>query len=290
MSRMSSSAGSSGSVYNVTMPDASTSPVRLYPGDGPLVVVWPGFGMGARYYRPMAEALVDQGFSVAVGELRGQGDNTAVATRKDKWGYHDLASQDYPRTIHGAKTALDLPTDHPTYMLTHSMGGQIGSLFLARPESAELNLRGMMGVGSGSPYYRTFPNPERSRLKVGGYLMGGVSKVLGYWPEGRLDVANYGRQSGVHLGEWAKFGRHNTLSDLAGQDINYQAAMADVDVPVLLTRFSNDTYCTVESCDALADLIPAEVEEFDGTLGHNRWAREPQVVAERFTAFAEAAA
>ena len=66
--------------------------------------------------------------------------------------------------------------------------------------------------------------------------------------------------------------------------------MACVDVPVLLTRFSNDTYCTVESCDALASLIPAEVEEFDGTLGHNRWARDPQVVSERFRAFADATA
>lgn len=288
MSRVSGTSGAS--VYRVTMPDGSTSPVRLYPGDGPLVVVWPGFGMGARYYRPIAEALVDQGFSVAVGELRGQGDNTAVATRRDRWGYHDLASQDYPRTIAGAKTALGLEADHPTYLLTHSMGGQIGSLFLARPETAELNVRGMMGVGSGSPWYRTFPNPERSRLFLGGYVMGGVSKVLGYWPDGRLDITNYGRQSGIHLGEWARFGRHNTLADLAGQDIDYQAAMACVDVPVLLTRFSNDTYCTVESCDALASLIPAEVEEFDGTLGHNRWARDPQVVSERFRAFADATA
>lgn len=273
---------------DVTMPDGSTSPVLLFPGesDGPLVTIWPGLGMGARYYRPIAEALVERGFSAAVGELRGQGDNTAVATRKHRWGYHDMASQDYPLTIRGAKTAMDLPVDHPTYLMTHSMGGQIGALFMGRPEARDLNVRGMMGIGSGSPFYKSFPNPERSRLRFGGYLMGGVGKVLGYWPDGPLDVTNYGRQSGVHLGEWARFGRHNTLSDLKGEDMNYAAAMASVDTPVLLTRFSNDTYCTLESCDALADLIPAEVEEFEGTLGHNRWAREPETVADRFRAFA----
>lgn len=270
----------------VTMPDGSTSPVLLFPGGTrPLVMVWPGFGMGARYYRPVAEALAAAGHPVAVGELRGQGASTAVATRRDRWGYHDLAAEDYPRSIRAAKQALGLPEDHPTVLLTHSMGGQIGVLFLSRPEAAELNVTGMTGVGSGSPYFRTFPNPERSRLHVGGYLMQGVSRALGYWPDGRLDITNYGRQSDVHLGEWARFGRHNTLRNLRGADRDYMAAMQDVQVPVLLTRFSNDTYCTVASCDALACLIPAEVEELAGTLGHNRWAREPDALVGRFLAF-----
>ncbi|MCJ7857646.1 alpha/beta fold hydrolase [Corynebacterium kalidii] len=274
------------SSVDVAMPGGSTSPVLLFPGgDRPLVMLWPGLGMGARYYRPIAEALAASGFPVAVGELRGQGASTAVAGKDQQWGYHDLASQDYPRSIRGARRALGLPEDHPTVLLTHSMGGQVGALFLARPEARELNVRGMMGVGSGSPYFRTFPNPERSRLHLGGYVMQGVSRVLGYWPDGRLDVTNYGRQSDVHLGEWARFGRSNRLSDLRGADMDYMAAMQDVRCPVLLTRFSDDTYCTVDSCRALAELVPAEVEEFPGTLGHNSWARHPDVVVDRFEAF-----
>lgn len=271
----------------VTMPDGSTSPVLLFPGDGPLVSIWPGLGMGARYYRPIAEALAERGFAVAIGELRGQGDSTAHADRKHRWGYHDLASKDYPRTIRSAKTALGLPSDHPTVLLTHSMGGQIGALFLARPDAAELNVTGMMGVGSGSPYFRSFPDPERSRLRVGGYLMGGVSAVLGFWPDGPLDVTNYGRQSDLHLREWARFGRENTLAGLAGQDMDYAAAMQDVRTPVLLTRYSNDTYSTLDSCEALSRLVPAEIEEFTGTLGHNRWAREPDGVVNRLAGFVD---
>ena len=274
------------SSVDVVMPGGSTSPVLLFPGESrPLVMVWPGLGMGARYYRPIAEALAARGFPVAVGELRGQGASTAVAGRDQEWGYHDLASEDYPRSIREAKRALGLPEDHPTVLLTHSMGGQIGALFLSRPEARELNVRGMMGVGSGSPYFRTFPNPERNRLRFGGYLMQGVSRVLGYWPDGRLDVTNYGRQSYVHLAEWARFGRTNRLTDLRGADMDYMAAMADVDVPVLLTRFSNDTYCTVDSCRALSRLVPAQVEEFPGTLGHNAWARTPDVVVDRLDEF-----
>lgn len=285
----------------VVMPDGSASTVLLAPAapavsgadgaDGtvrPLVMIWPGFGMGAHYYRPMAAELARRGFPVAVGELRGQGSSTAVASLTHRWGYHDLASRDYPRTIRAVKSRLDLAADHPTVLLTHSMGGQIGSLLLARPEAADLGIVGLLGVGTGSPFYRTFPNPERRRLQVGGIMMRGVSAVLGFWPGGPLDIAHYGRQSGVHLREWAKFGRTNSLAKLKGQDIDYMAALQEVRVPVLLTRYTNDDFCTVASCRALGNLMPrsyARVEELPGDLGHNRWAREPVGVADRLEEF-----
>lgn len=61
---------------HVEMPDASVSPVQVWQGSGrtqPLVMVWPGFGMGGYYFRPLAAELAERGFPVAIGELRGQG-------------------------------------------------------------------------------------------------------------------------------------------------------------------------------------------------------------------------
>ena len=37
----------------------------------------------------------------------------------NQWGYHNLASEDYPRAIEAAKKELGLPRDYPTVMLTH---------------------------------------------------------------------------------------------------------------------------------------------------------------------------
>lgn len=290
-------APASGSIL-VVMPDGSSSRVPVFAPDTsdgdvtarPLIVIWPGFGVGARYYRPIAEELARRGFPVAVGELRGQGSSTAVASFRHRWGYHDLASQDYPRTIHAVKSRFNLATDHPTVLLTHSMGGQIGSLFLARPEARELNVTGLMGVGTGSPFARAFPNPEKRRLRIGGILMGSVSAVLGFYPGGVFDLAGYGRQSSVHLREWARFGRTNSLADLQGQDLDYMAALQEVRVPILFTRYANDDFCTVASSRALANLMPKaypRVEELPGDLGHNRWAREPREIADRLEAFTD---
>ena len=278
------------------LPDHSVSTVYCFAPDEnaanegtPFVMMWPGFGMGARYYRPLAKELASRGYWVAIGELRGQGTNSSKAMPDHQWGYHDLASADYPRAIRAAKRELGLAEDHPTFLLTHSMGGQVGVLFLARPEAKELNVKGLMGVGSGSPYHRGFTGKDHVRALLGGQMMGQVAKLRGVWPGGALDIAGYGRQSGTHVFEWSRFSRENRIDNLAGQDIDYAEEIKKIRTPVLLTRFANDTECTLASCEYLLEHLtkaPRKAEELKGQLGHNRWAREPQIVADRFESFA----
>lgn len=276
----------------VHLPDGSITPVELFAGGRhkPLVMMWPGFGMGAYYYLPMARELNSRGYPVAIGELRGQGVSTARATRRNRWGYHDLAAVDYPSCISQAKQQLELPPDHPTVLLTHSMGGQIGSLFLARNDAAQLNVRAMMGVGSGSPHLAAFTGPMRRRLRLGTQVLGRGGGTLGFWP-GKIagfDPVGYGRQSGIHMSEWRRLALHNTFTPLTGADIDYPAAMREVETPVLLSYFSNDADCPRASCAALAEHLPQAdlaIEELAGELGHNRWARQPQIVADRFEGF-----
>ncbi|WP_426707803.1 alpha/beta fold hydrolase [Corynebacterium auriscanis] len=296
------------------MADSSTSMIRVFPAgentvssgadsegktgatQPPLIVIWPGWGMGARYYDPMGRELASRGYNVATGELHGQGSSTARATRTKKWGYHEMASQDYPRTIRAAKERFNLPETHPVVLLCHSMGGQIGSLFLARPEASELNVVGMIGVGAGTPFYKGFSGAPRYQLQYGAPVMRLVTKALGYQPEGKLDFAGYGRQSGVHVGEWFRLSRTNRFINLSGADLNYETALQEITTPVLLLRFRNDYDCTTRSAHNLASMMPKsktlkrrgsgpEVETIEGKLGHNRWAREPEQVATRVEEF-----
>lgn len=262
-------------------------------GTKPLVILWPGWAMGARYYQPFAKELANRGFAIALGELHGQGESTAVASRNSGWGYHDAASQDYPRTIQAVKQRLGLAEDYPTVLLCHSMGGQMGSLFLARPEAKQLGVLGMFGVGAGSPFYKGFSGKARCRLFAGSFIMRWVAKAVGYQPEGVLDVAGYGRQARTHVVEWTHFARRNSLANLQGQDIDYVSALRDVTLPVLLARFSNDEDCSLQSAQNLADAMPnaqAVVEEIPaslGELGHNRWAREPKTISDRFESWVQ---
>lgn len=274
------------------MPDGSSTPVQIWQAADPqatLVMVWPGFGMGGYYYRPLASALTQAGFHVAIGELRGQGQSSARASRTNQWGYHDLAAVDFPLQIAAAKESLNLATDHPMRFLSHSMGGQISCLFAARPEAEKYNLQGIFGVGAGSPWSEAFGDKERRRLGMGAVLLGGVGgHLLGFWPGKVLgkDFVGYGRQSGTHMKEWRRFNRKNSLDGLTGQDINYVQEMKKVSIPLTFGRSANDEECPEASIDALASFLPnAPLTKLivPGELGHNRWAREPAAVVELFS-------
>lgn len=284
------------SIVEVHLPDGSVSPVKVHRPENsagkPLVVVWPGLGVGASYYGPLVEQIAERGFPAVCGELRGQGKNTATPSRSQRWGYHHMASADYPLTIRKVKAELGLAKDHPTILLCHSMGGQIASVFLARPEARELGVGALYGVGSGSPHFPAFAPPTRGRVKWGSLFMAAVGTIRGYWP-GRIagkEIAGYGRQAMPHMAEWSRFSWTNKLDKLGGADMDYLAAQKEVSVPLLLTRYNNDNDCPIPSCEALARNLPSapvQIEQFEGDLGHNRWARNPGAVVDRLEKFAE---
>ncbi len=268
------------------MGDTSTTQARAYAGDPsqPLIMIWPGWGMGARYYRPLAEHLSAAGFPTAIGELRGQGESSARPSRSETWGYHDMVSEDYPRTVRGVKARLGLEPDHPTVLLCHSMGGQIGTLFLTRPECHELNVIGMIGVGAGTPYFKGFEGKNRWRLAIGAPLMRLTSTFIGYQPEGILDLAGYGMQARRHVIEWSHLALANNFNKVHTTDVPYPERLKEITPQVLLLRFAGDEDCPRASMDNLAAQIPrahVQLEELPEELGHNRWARNPEAIVRR---------
>ncbi|WP_298087174.1 alpha/beta fold hydrolase [uncultured Corynebacterium sp.] len=266
-----------------TLRDGSVTPMAIYRPKGDpkaIVVLFPGFGMGARYYWPMAQELRDRGYAVLVSELRGQGGQTARATRKSRWGYHDLASVDFPAAVAEARAQFEKDGERlPLYLMCHSMGGQIGGLYLARPEA---DVDGMITIGSGTPHYIRFEGKEFVRLCWGGPVMWVVATLLGYWPAGPWDLARYGRQSGRHVREWAMFARNGRLRP-RNADVNYERLTTRVTTPVLMLSCDGDRDCTPASAIDLASRLPraARYEFIDERLGHNRWAREPEAVCDR---------
>ncbi|MFD5868975.1 alpha/beta fold hydrolase [Corynebacterium sp. NPDC060344] len=264
--------------------DGSVTPMQVHRPVGKpqaIVVFFPGFGMGARYYWPMAQELRDRGYAVLVSELHGQGGQTARATRRQQWGYHELAAIDFPAAVAAARTEFEEPGERlPLYLMCHSMGGQIGSLYLSRPEA---DVDGMITVGSGTPHYIRFAGREYIRLCWGGPVMWTAATILGYWPAGPWDLARYGRQSGRHVREWAMFARNGRLHPTKA-DQDYEREMPKVTTPVLMLTCDGDRDCTPDSAMDLASRLPkaARFEFVDRRLGHNRWAREPEAVADRF--------
>ncbi len=262
----------------IQMPDGSTVPVSLFPAagrdDAPVIVIMPGLGIPGGYYRRFAEALVARGFHAAVGDLRGQGDSVPKPSSASTYGYQELVSVDFPAIFEVVRE--EFPAASP-YLLGHSMGGQLGSMYAARIRG---RLAGLILVASGSPYHRGFGTTRGVPLYLGAAAMALTSNIAGFWPGDR--VGNFGRQSKVLIDDWSRFARTGLIQP-AGADIDYEERMNRLKLPVLTITIEGDELAPRGSMRNLVDKLgnsDVTAEHVAEPLGHNGWIQNTTTVVD----------
>jgi predicted alpha/beta hydrolase len=212
------------------------SAFRLFRSEAPgapLVLCLSALGVRAAYYQPLARELAASGFHALTADLRGLGESVVRPSRRCDFGYRELVEEDLPALFSAADRVLG---PLPKIVLGHSLGGQLGLLHAgSHPGStAAIAL-----VAAGSVDYRGFPFPASMKILASVYAIRLVSMVLGYFPGGRLGFA--GTEARSVMRDWA----HNGLTgrfELAGSTFDYEAAMAQLRIPVLALSFEEDTY------------------------------------------------
>lgn len=244
----------------------------------PVVVLLPALGVAAGYYGPFAKALAAQGIATLVADFPGQGVSRPLASRKNDFGYAAVSDDVVAATVAVAQKRY---AARSLVFLGHSFGGQVAMVHLATHDSP---VRALVLIGSGSPYWRGFPN--RLKLLVQTQTLGAVAAVRGHWPGDRLGFG--GRQPRRLMREWARFARGGdlSLSRGAGAGGGYeQPDFSTVDLPVLAVTLDNDSLAPQGSVDNLADkLTGAQVEhrfvtrpagEDGPAFDHFTWVRHP---------------
>ncbi|RDG34863.1 alpha/beta fold hydrolase [Streptomyces corynorhini] len=257
------------------MPDGAVLAVRHWPGPAkaPLVVVWPALGVRARYYRRFAAALVAHGLGVAVVDLRGYGDSLPRPDSSARYGYHELATVDFP-AVFGA--LRERAPGSPVFLLGHSIGGQIGLMYAARNPA---DVAGILLVAAGTPHFRTYPGVSGLIPLLGTNTVAAVARLRGYWPGDVLRFA--GRQSRVLVGDWARMARTGRYRPV-GADIDYEELIAAVRLPVLAVSVGGDLLAPPGAVDALCGLLRgATVSRWHHgeRLGHTGWANRSAPIA-----------
>ncbi len=274
----------------VEAPDRETSTLSVHAAaalDAPVVLCLPAMGIEARFYAPLAEALVEAGLHAAVLELRGLGTSSVRPSHRVDFGYATIAQQDLPAAIRVVRERFP---SSPLVLLGHSLGGQVATLYLAGHPETEV--RGLVLVASGVPWHRLWPFPMGLVVHSIGWLFPLLARVLGYFPGRRFAFA--GKEARTVIADWGRVARTGRFAPRGWSGPAPEEALRSVRLPILGVSLEDDRFTPKPTVDFMIAKMPAaRVESFHydyrahgaPPVDHVRWPRHPRVIVERIAAW-----
>lgn len=249
-----------------------------HPGHAPRAhLLWlPALGVAARHYLPFAEALAARGIAVHLHEWRGNGSSSLRPSHSCDWGYRELLELDLPASI--ATLAGDAA---PLLIGGHSLGGQLACCYAGQHPDL---IAGLWLVGSGTPYWRSFPAPRRWLLPPLYRFLPWLARRRGALHGRRIGFG--GNESRGLIADWARVGLSNRYA-AAGLDRDLEAGMARGHAPVRGVVLANDWLAPRSSLQALLDKMPQapaslvhlHAGDLHAPADHFAWMKHPAAVA-----------
>lgn len=254
------------------------------PKDKPLqkvILCLPAMGVPARKYLHLAESLCLEGFACAIFELRGIGSSSVRASRKSNFGYHEILNFDLPKAI---EEIHRLYPGNPVYLLGHSLGGQLGLLFMSlHPQQ----ISGLIGVATGTPYYKGWRFPHNIGIWGLSKVMRLVSFGIGHYPGRKLGFA--GREARKLIKDWAfSVGSGNYRAN--GSTHHFEDKFKMLNQPALMLTIEDDHLAPPSSIKNLGNkLEQSQVtyhhltkDDFErDSLGHFNWMKEAEPITKK---------
>lgn len=260
----------------VTATDGHRTTLQARAPDAPrATLLWlPGMGIAARHFLPFAEAVAARGVATFVHDWRGIGSSSLRAGRRSDWGYREVLTLDLPACE--AAIAGALP-DLPRVVGGHSLGGQLAScrLGLAPDTASQLWL-----VASGVPWWRAFPPRNAWWLPMAYQSMRSLAVLCGKLPGRRIGFG--GEEARGLISDWTASGLTGRYA-AAGLDVDLEAALADVHVPIRAVNMRRDWLAPQSSLRALLAKMPrapAKLVALDEAApgvpaDHYAWMKQP---------------
>ncbi|WP_196138971.1 alpha/beta fold hydrolase [Aliikangiella sp. G2MR2-5] len=247
----------------------------------PVFLCLPAMGVPARKYLPLAENLNAEGVATALFEWRGLGSSNLRASRKVNFGYNHILSDDLPVAIKQVRE--DFP-QNPMYILGHSLGGQLGLLALCQyPDEFE----GMVGVATGTPYFKGWQFPSNLGLFISSKLMRWIAAAIGHFPGRKLGFA--GREARQVIRDWSRSVSSGEYR-VEGNPHEFETLCHQLKKRALLITIDDDILAPPKSAQNLGKKLSASEVTYmhlgkgdfpSGKTGHFNWMQDPLPVVEQ---------
>lgn len=236
-------------------------------------------GVAGSYYQILAEHLASEGHVAFTTDYRGIG-HSSIRPPKADFGYKEIIELDYKELI---ETVIERFPSNPVYLLGHSLGGQLGGLYLGRYLPKQV--QGIILIASCSVYYRGWPGMMAYATLLGTQLFGLISRGLGYFPGKKLGFG--GTEAKTVMRDWSRQARTGKYI-VSGSSFDYEAALAKLKIPVLAISIQGDTFAPREAIENLYQKYHSSTpihhhhlspeEAGIPKLNHFNWARQPSGV------------
>ncbi|HRI27398.1 MAG TPA: alpha/beta fold hydrolase [Chitinophagales bacterium] len=199
----------------------------------PVFLCLPAMGIGSKHYAGLAFDLARKLQTIVfVTDWRGLGTSSVRVKRGVDFGYKEL-TEDLQQVLQTIKTRLP---NNPVYILGHSLGGQIAFLYSGW---GKIPIAGIILLASCSIYYKGWNGWAAYKLLAFTKFARLLTHLYGYFPGKRVGFA--GNEAKTVIQDWshaAACGKY----ELANTNFDYEAATAQVVMPILAVAVANDTY------------------------------------------------
>jgi predicted alpha/beta hydrolase len=265
---------------DVMSQDGVSSKITVFTGahapSAPVLICMPALGVSAKFYEPLAEPILQEGWRFVTADLRGNG-LCALRVRKGvDFGYHEMVTFDWPAVIGKVK---ELFPGSPAYLLGHSLGGQLSALYLAANPGA---VSGLILVATPSVHWRAWDFPLNMGVLAGTQTACVLAKTLGYFPGRKFGFG--GMEAKGVICDWARQARTGRYEP-AGSERGYERLLREMEIPVLAFSFEADFLSPEKAVGSLlAKMTRARTTHFNlagDDLDHFRWVKCPAPVIEK---------
>ncbi|MCP4024525.1 MAG: alpha/beta fold hydrolase [Desulfobacteraceae bacterium] len=218
--------------------DGITSSATVFkPQEGssaPVIICFPAMGVNARFYDLFARSLTAKGFNVVTTDLRGIGTSSVRASKKHNFGYYEMIHYDWPAVIKAVKTKF---FENKIFILGHSLGGQLSSLYLSHQK--EYKLSGLILITANSVYYKGYSFPDCFKVLAGTNFAFLVSQWLGYLPGHKFGFG--GLEAKNVIRDWSRQGRTGRY-EILNSPLDYDLLLSQLNLPVVSISFEDDFF------------------------------------------------
>jgi predicted alpha/beta hydrolase len=260
--------------------DGVASTITVFKGDdspsAPVLICMPAMGVKAKFYEPLAEALLQEGWRFVTADLRGNGLSALHVRKGVDFGYHEMVTFDWPAVVDKVK---ELFPGSPVYLFGHSLGGQLSALYLAANPGA---VSGLILVATPSVHWRAWDFPLNVGVLAGTQAACTLARALGYFPGRKIGFG--GMEAKGVICDWARQARTGRYQP-SGSSLDYEQLLRELEIPVLAISFDGDFLSPEKAVDnLLAKMRKAHITHLHlagDDLDHFRWVKRPAPVIEK---------